>query len=55
VPATNVAIDNLHLLGLEEPADDDAEEPLARLDAEHALIAGTLRQLVASLRRELGG
>ena len=35
--------------------DADAEEPLARLDAEFALLTGTLRRLLASLRKHLGG
>jgi len=49
------SLGKLKLLGLEEPPDDAAEEPLARLDAELALLGGTLRDLVASLRRALGG
>ena len=51
----NGAIGKLKLLGLDEPADDVIEEPLARLDAELALLGGTLRQLVAGLRQALGG
>jgi recombination associated protein RdgC len=51
---TKGVLGKLRLLGLEEPADEAAEEPLARLDTEIALLGGTLRQLVASLRRELG-
>lgn len=51
----NGALGKLKLLGLEEPADDETEEPLARFDAEVALLGGTLRALIVSLRRELGG
>ncbi len=51
----NGGIGKLKLLGLDEPADDVIEEPLARLDAELALLGGTLRQLVAGLRQALGG
>ncbi len=46
----------LKLVGLDEAADETAEgseEPLARLDAELALLGGTLRQLVAGLRQAL--
>jgi DNA recombination-dependent growth factor C len=46
------------LVGLDEVADEaaeGAEEPLARLDAELALLGGTLRQLVVGLRQALGG
>jgi recombination associated protein RdgC len=50
---TTGAIGKLKLLGLEEPGDDAEEDPLARLDAELALLGGTLRQLVAGLRRAL--
>jgi len=45
----------LKLLGLEEPGDDGEEDPLGRFDAELALLGGTLRQLVAGLRRALDG
>jgi recombination associated protein RdgC len=50
---TTGTIGKLKLLGLEEPDDDANEDPLARFDAELALLGGTLRQLVASLRRAL--
>jgi recombination associated protein RdgC len=50
---TTGTIGKLKLLGLEETADDAAEDPLARFDAELALLGGTLRQLVTSLRRAL--
>jgi recombination associated protein RdgC len=48
-------IAKLKLLGLDEPADDAGEDPLARFDAELALLGGTLRQFIGTLRRELGG
>jgi len=55
VLAADGTVGKLKLLGLDEPADDAEEEPLARLDAEIALIGGTLRQLVEGLRKALGG
>jgi recombination associated protein RdgC len=51
------ALGKLKLVGLDEAADEaaeSAEEPLARLDAELALLGGTLRQLVAGLKQALG-
>jgi len=50
----NGAIGKFKLESLEEPPEDVAEEPLARFDAELALLGGTLRQLVAGLRHALG-
>jgi recombination associated protein RdgC len=47
----------LKLVGLDEVADEaaeGAEDPLARLDAELALLGGTLRQLVVGLKDALG-
>lgn len=49
----NGAIGKFKLLDLEEPPEESAEEPLARFDAELALLGGTLRQLVAGLREAL--
>jgi len=49
----NGVIGKFKLLDLEEPPEDSAEEPLARFDAELALLGGTLRQLVAGLRAAL--
>ncbi len=49
----NGVIGKFKLLELEEPPEDTAEEPLARFDAELALLGGTLRQLVAGLRQAL--
>lgn len=50
---TSGGIGKLKLLGLEEPGDDGEEDPLARFDAELALLGGTLRQLILSLRKAL--
>ena len=49
----NGAIGKFRLLDLEERPEDVGEEPLARFDAELALLGGTLRQLVAGLRAAL--
>jgi recombination associated protein RdgC len=55
------SLGKLKLVGLDEAADEAAEgteaaeDPLARLDAELALIGGTLRQLVIGLKHALGG
>ena len=52
------ALGKLKLIGLDEAADEaaeGAEDPIARLDAELALLGGTLRQLVVGLRQALGG
>jgi recombination associated protein RdgC len=49
----NGAIGKFKLLDLEEPPEDTAEEPLARFDAELALLGGTLSQLVAGMRLAL--
>ncbi len=55
------ALGKLKLVGLDEAADEAAEgtaaseDPLARLDAELALLGGTLRQLVTGLKHALGG
>jgi len=54
-------IGKLKLVGLDEAADEAAEgvevaeDPLARLDAELALLGGTLQQLVVGLKHALGG
>jgi recombination associated protein RdgC len=49
----NGVLGKVKLTDLEEPPDDATEEPLARFDAELALLGGTLRQLVAGLRHAL--
>jgi recombination associated protein RdgC len=50
----NGVLTKLELLGVEEPAEGSAEDQLARQDAEIALLAGTLRQLLATWRQALG-
>lgn len=50
----NGVISKLRLIGMDDDSEDHVE-PLARLDAEFALITGTLRRLLADLRKELGG
>jgi recombination associated protein RdgC len=58
---SNGTLGKLKLVGLDEVADEAAEgaevaeDPLARLDAELALLGGTLRQLVVGLKQALGG
>lgn len=49
----NGAITKLKLVGLEESAEDDGDDPLARFDAELALVGGTLRQMLANLKHAL--
>jgi recombination associated protein RdgC len=49
----NGVLGKFKLVDVEEPGDDATEEPLARFDAELALLGGTLRQLVASFRHAL--
>jgi len=52
----NGGIGKLKLLGADAAKDDaDDDDPLAKLDAEVALLAGTLRELVAALAQALGG
>ncbi|HET6629621.1 MAG TPA: recombination-associated protein RdgC [Woeseiaceae bacterium] len=48
-------IAKLKLVGSEVADDLADEDPLARLDAEFALLTGTLRQLVNALKQVLGG
>jgi recombination associated protein RdgC len=50
----NGAISKLRLLGMDEPPQGAGEDPLAQLDAELALLSGTLRELIVSLKRTLG-
>lgn len=47
-------ISKLRFIGMDDDSEDHVE-PLARLDAEFALITGTLRRLLGDLRKELGG
>jgi recombination associated protein RdgC len=51
----NGVLTKLTLAGVEEAAEDGAEGPLAKQDAEIALYGGTLRRLIGGLRRALGG
>lgn len=48
-------IAKLKLVGNEVAEDFPDEDPLARLDAEFALLTGTLRQLVNAMKQALGG
>lgn len=50
----NGGIGKLRLLGADAAREADDEDPLAMLDAEIALLAGTLRQLIAALGQALG-
>lgn len=47
-------ISKLRLIGMDDDGEDNLD-PLARLDAQFALITGTLRHLLKDLRKELGG
>lgn len=51
----NGAIGKLKLVGMDIEDSLDSEDPLARLDAEFALLTGTLRQFLGALRNALGG
>jgi recombination associated protein RdgC len=51
---TNGVLTKLELLGVEEADAGSAEDELARQDAEIALLAGTLRQLLSTWRQTLG-
>ncbi len=48
------SITKLRFLGMDEDGDDDAE-PLTRLDAQFVLLTGTLRLLLADMKKLLGG
>jgi DNA recombination-dependent growth factor C len=50
----NGVISKVRLLGMDEPPQSADEDPLAQLDAELALLSGTLRELIVSLKRTLG-
>lgn len=47
-------ISKLRFLGMDDDI-DDVDDPLARLDAEFVLVTGTLRRLIADLKKMLGG
>jgi recombination associated protein RdgC len=51
----NGVLTKIELLGMDETAANDGDDPLAKLDAEIALFGGALRELIVSLRRALGG
>lgn len=51
----NGAISKLKLTGMDVDEELPDEDPLARLDAEFALLVGTLRQFLAALSQALGG
>jgi recombination associated protein RdgC len=50
----NGVIRKIRFLGMDDDVKDH-KEPLARLDAEFVLITGTLRKMLADLRKALGG
>jgi recombination associated protein RdgC len=50
----NGVITKLRFLGVDDD-DNDAADPLAKLDSEFVLITGTLRHFVADLKKLLGG
>jgi recombination associated protein RdgC len=51
----NGGLGKLKLLGMDAREASDAEDPLARLDAEFVLLTGTLRQFLGVLGKALGG
>jgi recombination associated protein RdgC len=51
----NGAVSKLKLVGMDVDENLSEEDPAARLDAELALLTGTLRQLLNALQRALGG
>lgn len=51
----NGVLGKLRLLGADDDAGPDNNDPLARLDAEFVLMAGTVRRLVEDLAKLLGG
>lgn len=50
----NGVISKLKFIGMDDD-NDDHNDPLARQDAEFALITGTLRNLLGDLKKQLGG
>ena len=50
----NGMISKMRFLGMDDVADDHGDS-LTRLDAEFALVSGTLRQVLSDIRNELGG
>ena len=49
------ALSKLRLVGMDAKDDSVEEDPLARFDAELVLLAGTIRNFVTTLARNLGG
>jgi len=54
VLSENGVISKLRFLGMDDD-NEDHNDPLARQDAEFVLVTGTLRRLLADLRKALGG
>jgi len=50
----NGVISKLRFIGMDDDS-DDRSDPVARLDAEFVLLTGTLRNLLADLKKALGG
>jgi len=50
----NGVITKLKFIGMDDDSEDHLD-PLARLDAEFVMITGTLRMLIADLKKLLGG
>jgi recombination associated protein RdgC len=50
----NGGLGKLKLLGMDAKEAADAEDPLARFDAEFVLLTGTLREFLGALRQALG-
>ena len=50
----NGVITKLRFIGMDDDSEDQ-NDPLARLDAEFVMVTGTLRMLVADLKKLLGG
>jgi recombination associated protein RdgC len=48
-------ISKIRFVGMDDKETDDEHDPLARFDAEFILLTGTLRQLLADLKKILGG
>jgi recombination associated protein RdgC len=49
----NGVLTKMKVLGLDEPPQSDADDPLAQFDAELALVGGTLRQMLAGFKQAL--
>jgi DNA recombination-dependent growth factor C len=47
-------IRKMRLLGADDEGDDDGD-PLTRVDAEFVLMTGTLRHMLADMKKLLGG